>query len=83
MTVCTEYANILLKEGSLRFNFYTENKEIFKSVDLKSIDMIVLFNKGERGVAHGAEVLEDDTKYLEVKIGPFTGAGKDRKRIFE
>lgn len=74
---------IFVKEGSVRFNFYTEDKEIFKSVDLKAGDAVVLLNKGERGVAHGAEVLEDNAKYLEMKIGPFTGPEMDRKRIFE
>ncbi|MBA7511059.1 hypothetical protein ES705_03049 [subsurface metagenome] len=83
MIVCTEYADIIAKEGSLRFSFYTENKEIFKSVDLESVDTIILLNKGECGVAHGAGVLKDNTKYSEVKIGPFTGAEKERKRIFE
>lgn len=74
---------IFVKEGSLRFDFYTEDKEIFKSVDLKSGDTIVLLNKGTHGIAHGAEVLENNTKFLEAKIGPFASAEKDRQRIFE
>ena len=70
-----------IKQGAVRFNFYTKDKEVFKSVVLKSGDTIALLNKGTNGIPHGAEVLEDNTKYLEVKMGPFAGAGEDRKRI--
>ena len=73
---------LYIKQGSVRFDFYTKDKEVFKSVVLKSGDTIALLNKGTNGIPHGAEVLEDNTKYLEVKMGPFTGAGEDRKRIF-
>jgi len=79
---CTQ-ETIFVKQGSLKFDFYGEDKKIFKSVHLKAGDALVLLNRGERGVAHGAEVLEDNTKFLEVKIGPFAGAQEDRKRIFE
>jgi hypothetical protein len=30
---------------------------------------------------HGYEILEDNTKILEVKNGPYLGASEDRKRI--
>ena len=73
---------LYIKQGSVRFDFYTKDKEVFKSVVLKSGDTIALLNKGTNGIPHGAEVLEDNTKYLEVKMGPFTGADEDRKRIF-
>ena len=73
---------LYIKQGAVRFDFYTKDKVVFKSVVLKSGDTIALLNKGTNGIPHGAEVLEDNTKYLEVKLGPFTEAEEDRKRIF-
>jgi cupin fold WbuC family metalloprotein len=73
---------LYIKQGAVRFDFYTKDKKVFKSVDLKAGDTIALLNKGTNGIPHGAEVLEDNTKYLEVKMGPFTEAEEDRKRIF-
>lgn len=73
---------LYIKQGSVRFDFYTNDNTAFESVVLKIGDTIALLNKGESGIPHGAEVLEDNTKYLEVKIGPFPGAVEDRKRIF-
>jgi len=45
---------------------------------------IVLLSRGVHSFPHATEILEDDNiKYLEVEIGPFTGTERDRKRIFE
>lgn len=58
--------------------------EISRYADLKIGVAIVLPSKGAHSFPHATEVLEDDNiKYLEVEIGPFTGAERDRKRIFE
>lgn len=84
MTVCLEFSDILIEEGSLRFNFYTENMEISRYVDLKIGVTIVILSRGMHSLPHVTEVLEDDnTKYLEVEFGPFTEAERDKKRIFE
>lgn len=68
---------VFIKEGRIRADIYTEKEEFLKSVELEKGDTILLLNGG-----HGYEILEDNTKVLEVKNGPYVGADKDRKRIF-
>lgn len=67
---------VFVKEGRIRADIYTEKEEFLKSVELVRGDFIVLLNGG-----HGYEILEDNTRVLEVKNGPYVGANKDRKRI--
>ena len=67
---------VFVKEGRIRADIYTEKEDFLKSVELEKGDTIILFNGG-----HGYEILEDNTKVLEVKNGPYVGADKDRKRI--
>jgi hypothetical protein len=67
---------VFVKEGRVRADFYTERADFFKSVELKKGDAIILLRGG-----HGYEILEDNTKVLEVKNGPYVGADEDRKRI--
>lgn len=67
---------VFVKEGRIRADIYTEKEEFLKSVELVRGDFIVLLNGG-----HGYEILEDDTKVLEIKNGPYVGADRDRKRI--
>ncbi len=67
---------VLVKEGRLRADIYTEKEALLKSVELKKGDVIVLLAGG-----HGYEILADNTRVLEVKNGPYVGAEKDRKRI--
>ncbi|MCJ7805183.1 hypothetical protein MUP46_00880 [Patescibacteria group bacterium] len=67
---------IFIKDGQVRADIYTEKKEFLKSVNLRKGDTIILLNGG-----HGYEILEDNTKVLEVKNGPYPGAERDRERI--
>lgn len=67
---------IFVREGRIRANIYTENEEFLKSVELDKGDTMILLKGG-----HGYEILEDGTKVLEVKNGPYVGAEDDRKRI--
>lgn len=67
---------IFVKDGRLRADIYTEKEQFLKSVELSSGDTIILLNGG-----HGYEILEDNTRVLEVKNGPYIGAEKDRRRI--
>jgi hypothetical protein len=67
---------VFIKDGRLRANIYTEEETFLKSVELEKGDSIVLLNGG-----HGYEILEDGTRVLEVKNGPYLGAERDRKRI--
>jgi len=67
---------VFVKNGRIRADIYTEKEEFLKSVELRKGDAIILLNGG-----HGYEILEDNTKVLEVKNGPYIGADMDRKRI--
>jgi len=67
---------VFVKDGRIRADIYTENEDFLKSVELGKGDTIILLNGG-----HGYEILEDGTKVLEVKNGPYVGEDDDRKRI--
>lgn len=65
---------IIMKTGSVRVDFYQENRVYVASTILNSGD-IALLNIG----GHGFEVLEDSL-FIEVKQGPFV-EGKDKLRF--
>jgi mannose-6-phosphate isomerase-like protein (cupin superfamily) len=58
---------LLIKEGSLRVDFYGEDREYVASYILNRGDVILLIKGG-----HGFEVLEE-VEMIEVKQGPFVG----------
>lgn len=58
---------LLIKRGSLRVDFYTDQQEYLESYVLGAGDMILLVQGG-----HGFEVLED-LEMIEVKQGPYIG----------
>lgn len=68
---------IFIKNGRLRADIYSEEREYLTSVELRKGDTAILLRGG-----HGYEILEDDTRVLEIKNGPYLGANKDRERIF-
>ncbi len=67
---------VFVRDGRIKAKIYTEKREFLTSVELGSGDTIILLNGG-----HGYDILEDNTKVLEVKNGPYPGAEKDRERI--
>jgi hypothetical protein len=67
---------VYVKEGRMNADIYNEKEELIRSVDLAKGDALILLKGG-----HGYEILEDNTKILEIKNGPYAGADKDRKRI--
>jgi hypothetical protein len=67
---------VFVKEGRIKTDIYTEKEEFLKSIELGKGDTIILLSGG-----HGYEILEDNTKVLEVKNGPYVGADEDRERI--
>lgn len=58
---------LLIKRGSLRVDFYSEQREYLESYLLRAGDIILLIQGG-----HGFEVLED-LEMIEVKQGPYVG----------
>ncbi|MDE1854293.1 MAG: hypothetical protein KGI38_11190 [Thaumarchaeota archaeon] len=63
-------------QGRLRARLYSEDEKEVASLEMTSGDTLVLLGGG-----HGYEVLEDGTKVLEVKNGPYVGLELDRRRI--
>lgn len=69
---------LFIKSGRIKASFYEENGEFITSENISSGNVVILLNGG-----HGYEILEDDTKVLEIKNGPYLGAETDRRRIDE
>ena len=56
---------LVIRKGKIKVNFYTPKKKYFKSVILKTGDIILLANAG-----HGFEFLEK-SEIIEIKQGPY------------
>ena len=67
---------IFVKEGRVRADVYSQEKKFLRAIELGKGDTMILLHGG-----HGYQILEDNTRVLEVKNGPYIGAEKDRKRI--
>lgn len=67
---------VFVRDGRIRADIYGAGKKLVKSVELKSGDAIILLAGG-----HGYEILDDHTRVLEIKNGPYVGPEKDRERI--
>lgn len=68
---------LFIKKGLIRVDIYNEKEEFFKSIELEEGDVAIFLRGG-----HGYEVLENETKVLEIKNGPYVGSEKDRKKIW-
>ncbi|MEG2082632.1 MAG: hypothetical protein RR011_05330, partial [Oscillospiraceae bacterium] len=55
---------------------YSLGEELVDEFDVHTGDVLILLGSG-----HGYSILEDGTKVLEVKNGPYLGAEIDRRRI--
>ena len=65
---------LVIKKGRLRCDFYTDDQEYIKSIELESGDVILLASGG-----HGFVCLEE-TEMYEIKQGPYAGE-KDKTRF--
>ena len=66
---------LVVQEGIIEFIFYTDEGEVFKTVDLTVGDSILL--------VHGVHAIRAKTKIkcVSVKHGPFLGAEHDKKVV--
>lgn len=64
--------------GRVLSTIYTHEGIEVDQVTLEAGDILVLLTGG-----HGYEILEDGTRVLEVKNGPYPGAEVDRRRLKE
>ena len=68
---------VYMVSGSMRVDLYDEDKNLFHQEILSQGDTMVILEGG-----HGYEILEDNTKVLEVKNGPFVSVEKDKAFIY-
>lgn len=67
---------IFVKQGSIKADIFNKKEKKIAEIVLTEGDLIILISGG-----HGYKILEDNTKVLEVKNGPYVGAEADRRRI--
>ena len=65
-----------VKKGSMRVLLYDENQKYLQDFILYDGDLAVFANGG-----HGYEILEDDTKIIEAKNGPFVDVNTDKTKF--
>jgi len=65
-----------VKSGSMKVTLYDENQQYFDEFILHQGDLAVFAFGG-----HGYEILENDTKIIESKNGPFTDVETDKKKF--
>ena len=64
---------VFMVSGSMRVDFYNDDMQFICSERLYKGDLGIMISGG-----HGYEILEDSTKVLEVKNGPFLGVEQDK-----
>ncbi len=75
-TALRTYEALYVISGSLEAAIYDLDKNVVDTFVVNTGDVLVLLESG-----HGYKILEDHTKVLEIKNGPYLGAEKDRQRI--
>ena len=68
---------IFVLTGAAEASIYDEKNELIETIVLKSHCGLILLAGG-----HGYKILENNTKVIETKNGPYLGAKADRRRIF-
>ena len=67
---------VYVKKGKLRVTLYSEKNEFIDEYLLYEGDLAIFAYGG-----NGYEILEDDTKIIETKNGPFAGVEKDKLKF--
>lgn len=70
------YEAVYMVSGSMKVNLYTLEKVFVESFVIHQGDTLILLDSG-----HGYEILEDGTKVLEIKNGPFMGIDMDKEKF--
>lgn len=74
--VTRAYECLYIVSGKIRANIYDLQENFMESFEAETGDIVILLESG-----HGYTILEDGTKVLEVKNGPYLGAETDRRRF--
>ena len=67
---------VYVKQGSMKVDLYTEEQEKFDDFILYTGDLAVFAYGG-----HGYKILEDNTKIIETKNGPFIDVDTDKTKF--
>jgi len=68
--------SIYIKQGSVKVLLFTEDEKFLQDYILLEGDLAVFGFGG-----HGYEILEDDTKVIESKNGPFISVTSDKRKF--
>tara|TARA_B100000795_G_C22735020_1_gene412966 strand:+ start:839 stop:1237 length:399 start_codon:yes stop_codon:yes gene_type:complete len=68
--------SIYIKQGSVKVFLFTEDEKFLQDYILLEGDLAVFGFGG-----HGYEILEDDTKVIESKNGPFISVTSDKRKF--
>jgi hypothetical protein len=63
-------------EGKIEAEIYDLEENLIETLEVNKGDVLILLDSG-----HGYKIIEDGTKVLEVKNGPYLGAEIDRRRF--
>lgn len=74
-TTHTQEAIVVLS-GRVQATIFDRNRSVAGQCEVGSKEALVLLSGG-----HGYEILEDNTRILEIKNGPYPGADVDRERL--
>ena len=75
-TVTQTQETIIVLSGKLRIDLYDPDCVIFYQEEVGAGDVFVILDVG-----HGYQIIEDDTRVVEVKNGPFISVEKDKRLI--
>ncbi|MCY4643738.1 MAG: hypothetical protein OXB88_03885 [Bacteriovoracales bacterium] len=67
---------IYIADGKIRLSLYSNRGKELKEVILEKGDFAVMFNGG-----HGYKIMENNTRVLEVKNGPFISVEEDKEPL--
>lgn len=65
--------SVYIKQGSMKVTLFSEDQIFLEDFVMNQGDLAVFIYGG-----HGYEILDDDSKIIETKNGPFTGVEKDK-----
>lgn len=67
---------LFVRSGRIRSSIFDTSENKVAELEVVAGDVIILLRGG-----HGYDILDDGTKVLEIKNGPYVGADLDRRRF--
>lgn len=67
---------LYIVSGKIEAEIYDLNEKFIEKIEVSEGEILILLNSG-----HGYKILEDNTKVIEIKNGPYLGAEVDRRRF--